>query len=696
MRKIFTSVLLAGIACSYAAGETAYGFLYASKTGQSGFVSFDTEAPQTLTPQTSLTYDKTILVSAGEYIDGKIYTYSVELGDIYEIYPYGWAVYDAETLTQLSQSSSLDRRVIDMTYDYTTNTLYALVENSFTTSSISATSLCAVDMSTGEYRVIGDTGEIKAVDGYGKTVDDGLLTLACDAQGQIYAMSHFRYLYKVDKFTGKVYDPAPQHNLGTAAQFQSMAFASDGTLWWAQQHPDYGHFCSIDLSTGIPGGFVDFNTDYEKLNKLGDDAQVTCLYFKDKQINRQSPLAVTQLTATAHANGVNKVDLAWQLPETDYSGAAADLQGVRIYRLGTSEPIGTATADATSFTDEDAPGGDVVYEVIPFNATGNGFPAFAGTFAGSDRLNPVQDISVTVDGRTATVSWSKPVSTVNGGYADFDAITYNVYRCLGSTEEPVKEATAETSFTETISADGTFFYIIEPVSNGIIGERAQSQPFMLTSTATIPYSTGFEDDQDGSQWTFINDGSKGWSIYKGSRAFDGKYAEGATGGSSDLGDDWLISPAIEFPADGTYILTFWANGASYDTHSVDILLGTDKADTGSFSQLIHAFVDEKVYDPAGSSVKNQWLKCEYEFNVAAAGVYHIGFHNKTTTTYANFCVDNLSLKAKGSGIGSIAIDSDEQAEPVYYNLQGVRIDNPSSGCLYIVRRGGKATKEIVR
>lgn len=47
-----------------------------------------------------------------------------------------------------------------------------------------------------------------------------------------------------------------------------------------------------------------------------------------------------------------------------------------------------------------------------------------------------------------------------------------------------------------------------------------------------------------------------------------------------------------------------------------------------------------------------------------------------------------------SGVADIDID-DVDATPVYYNLQGVRVDSPSAG-MYIVVRGNKVTKEIVR
>ena len=47
------------------------------------------------------------------------------------------------------------------------------------------------------------------------------------------------------------------------------------------------------------------------------------------------------------------------------------------------------------------------------------------------------------------------------------------------------------------------------------------------------------------------------------------------------------------------------------------------------------------------------------------------------------------------GIESI-VDDGKNGEPVYYNLQGVRVEKPEKGQLVIVRKGGKAEKMIVR
>ena len=41
------------------------------------------------------------------------------------------------------------------------------------------------------------------------------------------------------------------------------------------------------------------------------------------------------------------------------------------------------------------------------------------------------------------------------------------------------------------------------------------------------------------------------------------------------------------------------------------------------------------------------------------------------------------------------VEMEENVAPVYYNLQGVRVDAPANG-LYIVVRGNKVAKELVK
>ncbi len=47
-----------------------------------------------------------------------------------------------------------------------------------------------------------------------------------------------------------------------------------------------------------------------------------------------------------------------------------------------------------------------------------------------------------------------------------------------------------------------------------------------------------------------------------------------------------------------------------------------------------------------------------------------------------------------SGISDLRLSVDEAAEPVYYNLQGIRVDHPERGRLYIERRGCRGRKVV--
>ena len=59
----------------------------------------------------------------------------------------------------------------------------------------------------------------------------------------------------------------------------------------------------------------------------------------------------------------------------------------------------------------------------------------------------------------------------------------------------------------------------------------------------------------------------------------------------------------------------------------------------------------------------------------------------------NVYFDNITVEAKNSSVSDIEI---EDAEPEYFTIQGIRVENPTEPGLYIVRRGNTATKEIIR
>ncbi|MDE5635973.1 MAG: chitobiase/beta-hexosaminidase C-terminal domain-containing protein, partial [Muribaculaceae bacterium] len=62
-------------------------------------------------------------------------------------------------------------------------------------------------------------------------------------------------------------------------------------------------------------------------------------------------------------------------------------------------------------------------------------------------------------------------------------------------------------------------------------------------------------------------------------------------------------------------------------------------------------------------------------------------------------INNVKVQCENvinTGIDNVVVDNDENTPVEYYNLQGVRVENPAAGQLYIKRQGSKATKVIIR
>ena len=65
----------------------------------------------------------------------------------------------------------------------------------------------------------------------------------------------------------------------------------------------------------------------------------------------------------------------------------------------------------------------------------------------------------------------------------------------------------------------------------------------------------------------------------------------------------------------------------------------------------------------------------------------------TYTVAANTLTNSISIKKEiNSGVAAIATDN---AQAVYYTLDGVKVNNPAKG-LYIVKHGSKVSKVILK
>ena len=84
----------------------------------------------------------------------------------------------------------------------------------------------------------------------------------------------------------------------------------------------------------------------------------------------------------------------------------------------------------------------------------------------------------------------------------------------------------------------------------------------------------------------------------------------------------------------------------------------------------------------------------YKNNVDASGCLSWAVTPGNYDVEVDFATGYITLTQSSAGVDAIEIDSNNGAVE-YFNLQGVRVAEPTAG-LYIVRRGDKVAKEIVR
>ncbi|MDE7393645.1 MAG: hypothetical protein K2M80_04140 [Muribaculaceae bacterium] len=141
--------------------------------------------------------------------------------------------------------------------------------------------------------------------------------------------------------------------------------------------------------------------------------------------------------------------------------------------------------------------------------------------------------------------------------------------------------------------------------------------------------------------------------------------------------------AIEFPATGENTLSFFnlSDKLGADWDEVNAIANRYGAEKEGDELVAGTAADVVTYkNNVNASACHSWTITPGKYDVK------VDFNDIENVT--------ITLTSASSSVDAIAIDSNNAA-PVYYNLQGVQVNEPAAG-LYIVRRGDKVAKEIVR
>ncbi len=152
-------------------------------------------------------------------------------------------------------------------------------------------------------------------------------------------------------------------------------------------------------------------------------------------------------------------------------------------------------------------------------------------------------------------------------------------------------------------------------------------------------------------------------------------------------DDWLILPLVNFGESSKVRVTVDVM-TEYDTEDFEILLGHERtAEAMTLPVMKHT----------GFVSKNKWTTLSAIVEIPQAEArevsndYALGIHAISPANHYNIYFNNIRIESIEVTTGIDTIEADETAEPEYYNLQGVKVNNPGPG-IYIMRRGNTTVK----
>lgn len=375
-----------------------------------------------------------------------------------------------------------------------------------------------------------------------------------------------------------------------------------------------------------------------------NDLYVDDIKFEEIEI---TPDVVAEAKVTAADAGALSAIVSWTNP--DKTNAGSTLEAVSAIE------ISDGTNVVATVTEGLVPGSPASV-AVPVD--GAGFHSFSivalsgekrskavatdKAWIGPDTPVAVTNLTVTdtPDGRV--VSFDAPTASVNGGYVDFDALTYTVSR----NEDVLDDHLTATTFTD-IDKDlslAKYTYSVTAAYLDNVSEAVTSVPMVLGDALTLPYQPSFdkENREHFDLWLSTdNDGNQntGW-----------KYDTSKQGFQSSNKDQWAFTPPI-LMEQGSVELAFKAscyNGRNTEEMDVYLTQSTNPSDrpaTDPAANEVSAMADAPLFKLVhSSSVEDvNWPSEEkVAVSVPQYGIYRFAFHNKTGNMYLTLHQANVT------------------------------------------------------
>lgn len=644
----------------------------------------------------------------GVYHNGKIYCniYSDE-ANLPKQKPV-WTILDGNTYEILYEKELADNcqcTTTSLAYDITNDKIYGIVVD-FTTSH-----LVEIDPETGDMKKIGKDFDSKL----------RFKTLVSANNGMLYSVvidteDYNQYLYKIRKTDGMAVRVkaitgknliGPEDYLANNGTEQAMFInRATGKVYWILESSsitldsEYTPIVELNL-TNAEGKIVSY---------LTRTYQVSGAWLKEP--NDGAPGIVSDFKFVTPDAGSVSGYFQFQLPSDSYLGTPLSDEKLKIkITEGDKILIDSTAAPGTLFKSNDItlPNDNHTISITVSNEYGDG-PTIKRTFyAGYDLPKAPQNIKLTYEGLTTTLTWDAPTEGINGNAIDKDNITYKVVRYPN--EITVAENLKECKFTETHPEDMTrYVYTVTSMYNGKEGDWGYSNNLIIGTPLNPPYGGMFTDPADMlNYYTLIDANNDGYCWGYDSNTRSAVYIFN----QNNDADDWMIAPPVNYKKGVSYMLRFKAYSSMPDyPESMEVTFGKGRTPEEQNQQLIN------ISEVPGATEESPVTEYSLPITVNEDGIYYYGFHVTSPKFHEFLYVFDIKLDITtgietlkndnnitiDTGKNNISIQNPEKAKISIYTSDGMLIDSfternyertLNSG-IYIIKAGSLARKIIVQ
>ena len=500
----------------------------------------------------------------------------------------------------------------DMAYDPTTGNVYGCFMNDNADGWV----LGALNLESGERRLL-------------KDLDIIILSVGVNSKGEWYGVGYDGNFYRFDKETG---DRTLIGSTGRRPMYSASGcfdLQTDRFYWECIESDSRGVLYEIDVKTGAA----------EKVTDIAGNAEIVGMYIPVPEAADGAPAAVKEITFD-FPEGSLQGDVCFDMPEMQFDGKAP-LDGTFTWTVAINEKetaSGTAAAGESVRVNVTVPSpGFYRANVSTANAAGRSPLTMAERWLGQDMPTGVANIKlVPGEGMTDIVlTWDTPALTVNGGFVDPAAITYDIVRYPD--EVKVAAGLAGNEFRESIPEPKVltlYSYAITPLYNGMEAETLLSSTLPI-GCAVPPLYNYLSTEEDLAFFQIIDANGDGetWTFDITHEAARMKYslAENYTMPMND----WLVSPRVKLQAGRMYRFALDAGCYfSYIPERLEVKMGQSATPEGMDIQVI----------PATTVNFTDMTTLEGWINVETDGIYFFGIHAMSGADSMFLYVNNVAIE----------------------------------------------------